>query len=316
MTTLSGARSGPTTEDDRPEVSGPERKDGWLGRQPLGLLFIFPYVVFLAFIFVYPLIVQFFISFKDYFFAAPGATVERPWVGLQNYVDVLKDPTFQRSIFNVFEFLLINVPATVVLSLVLAYALNAKIRGLWFFRGSYYAPYVTASVAIVTVWLFMFGETGLINTVLGPLAPDPSWLINKYWAMPMIAVFVTWKQLGFFILLYLAALQNVPKELYDAADVDGASTMAKFWSVTVPGVRPATALVVILATITGMNLFTEPYLLTNGGGPNGASVTPVFYMYQKGIEQGQAGYAAAIGMILLVITLLIALIQRRLLEQD
>ncbi len=316
MTTLSGARSGPTTEDDRPEVSGPERKDGWLGRQPLGLLFILPYVVFLAFIFVYPLIVQFFISFKDYFFAAPGATVERPWVGLQNYVDVLKDPTFQRSIFNVFEFLLINVPATVVLSLVLAYALNAKIRGLWFFRGSYYAPYVTASVAIVTVWLFMFGETGLVNTVLGPLAPDPSWLINKYWAMPMIAVFVTWKQLGFFILLYLAALQNVPKELYEAADVDGAGTMAKFWSVTVPGVRPATALVVILATITGMNLFTEPYLLTNGGGPNGASVTPVFYMYQKGIEQGQAGYAAAIGMILLFITLLIALIQRRLLEQD
>ncbi len=316
MTTLSGARSGPTTEDDRPEVSGPERKDGWLGRQPLGLLFILPYVVFLAFIFVYPLIVQFFISFKDYFFAAPGATVERPWVGLENYVDVLKDPTFQRSIFNVFEFLLINVPATVVLSLVLAYALNAKIRGLWFFRGSYYAPYVTASVAIVTVWLFMFGETGLINTVLGPLAPDPSWLINKYWAMPMIAVFVTWKQLGFFILLYLAALQNVPKELYEAADVDGAGTMAKFWSVTVPGVRPATALVVILATITGMNLFTEPYLLTNGGGPNGASVTPVFYMYQKGIEQGQAGYAAAIGMILLLITLLIALIQRRLLEQD
>jgi len=117
-------------------------------------------------------------------------------------------------------------------------------------------------------------------------------------------------------LLYLAALQNVPKELYEAADVDGASTMSKFWSVTVPGVRPATALVVILATITGMNLFTEPYLLTNGGGPNGASVTPVFYMYQKGIEQGQAGYAAAIGMILLVITLLIALIQRRLLEQD
>ena len=132
----------------------------------------------------------------------------------------------------------------------------------------------------------------------------------------MIAIFVTWKQLGFFILLYLAALQNVPNEVYEAADVDGAGPVRKFWSVTVPGVRPATTLVIILATITGMNLFTEPYLLTNGGGPNGASVTPVFYMYQKGVEQGQAGYAAAIGMILLVITLLIALIQRRLLERD
>ena len=94
------------------------------------------------------------------------------------------------------------------------------------------------------------------------------------------------------------------------------AAVRKFWSVTVPGVRPATTLVVILATITGMNLFTEPYLLTNGGGPNGASVTPVFYMYQKGVEQGQAGYAAAIGMILLLITLLIALVQRRLLERD
>ena len=316
MASLGRATTAPTAEADREDSAGRGRKQKWLGTQPLGLLFILPYVIFLVGIYVYPLIVQFFISFKDYFFAAPGAQVSRPWVGLQNYTNVLKDPTFQRSIFNVFEFMIINVPATVVLSMVLAYALNAKIRGLSFFRGAYYAPYVTASVAIVTVWLFMFGETGLVNTVLGSLAPNPSWLINKYWAMPMIAVFVTWKQLGFFIMLYLAALQNVPKELYEAADVDGASAFGRFMSVTVPGVRPATTLVVILATITGMNLFTEPYLLTNGGGPNGASVTPVFYMYQKGVEQGQAGYAAAIGMILLVITLLIALVQRKLLERD
>jgi|RhiMethySRZTD1v2_1073278.scaffolds.fasta_scaffold07414_11 multiple sugar transport system permease protein len=316
MATVRSAETERTTERDRESAVQPVEKERWLGAQPIGLLFITPYVLFLAAIFVYPLIVQFFISFKDYFFAAPGATVDRPWVGFQNYVDVIQDPTFQRSLFNVFEFMIINVPATVFLSLVLAYALNSKMRGLSFFRGAYYAPYVTASVAIVTVWLFMFGETGLVNTVLGSLAPDPSWLINRYWAMPMIAVFVTWKQLGFFILLYLAALQNVPKERYEAADVDGASTVQKFWSVTVPGVRPATTLVIILATITGMNLFTEPYLLTNGGGPNGASVTPVFYMYQKGVEQGQAGYAAAIGMILLVITLGIALVQRRVLERD
>ena len=105
--------------------------------------------------------------------------------------------------------------------------------------------------------------------------------------MPVIAIFVTWKQLGFFILLYLAALQNVPKELYEAASVDGAGKFRSFMSVTVPGVRPATTLVVILATITGANLFTEPYLLTNGGGPNGASASPVLVMYQKGIEQGK-----------------------------
>ena len=104
----------------------------------------------------------------------------------------------------------------------LATALNAAIRARTFLRVGYYVPYVTASVALVAVWLFLFSQDGLVNHVLGPLAPDPSWLVNSALAMPMIALFVTWKQLGFFILLYLAALQNVPKELYEAAAVDGA----------------------------------------------------------------------------------------------
>src|SRR5680860_764934 len=102
-------------------------------------------------------------------------------------------------------------------------------------------------------------------------------------AMPSIAIFVTWKQLGFFILLYLAALQNVPKEVYESAEVDGAGKLRIFWSITVPSVKPATTLVLLLATITGANLFTEPYLLTGGGGPNGASSSPVLLMYQRGI---------------------------------
>jgi multiple sugar transport system permease protein len=134
--------------------------------------------------------------------------------------------------------------------------------------------------------------------------------------MPVIAVFVTWKQLGFFILLYLAALQNVSKDLYDAAAVDGASRWGQFRHVTVPGVRPATTLVVILATITGANLFTEPYLLTGGGGPDGASSSPVFVMYQKGIEQGNPDTAAAIGVILMLMVLTISLVNRKLLERD
>ena len=104
---------------------------------------------------------------------------------------------------------MINVPLTVVLALVLATALNAAIRGRIFFRVSYYVPYITASVAVVAVWLFLFSNNGLVNQLLGPLAPDPSWLVNKTLAMPLIALFVTWKQLGFFILLYLAALQDV-----------------------------------------------------------------------------------------------------------
>jgi multiple sugar transport system permease protein len=287
-----------------------------LGKQPLGILFAAPYAVFLAAVFAYPLGLAVWMSFHDYFFAAPGAQVDRPFVGLANYTDVLGDPDVQRSFVNVAEFLVINVPLTVILSLVLATALNSVTRLRTFLRVSYYVPYVTASVALVAVWLFLFGRDGMVNSILGPLAPDPSWLVNSGLAMPLIALFVTWKQLGFSILLYLAALQNVSKDLYESAAVDGAGKVTSFWNVTVPGVRSATTLVVILATITGANLFTEPYLLTNGGGPDGASASPVFVMYQKGIEQGHPDTAAAIGVVLVILVLLISLTTRKLLERD
>jgi multiple sugar transport system permease protein len=190
------------------------------------------------------------------------------------------------------------------------------VRARTFLRVSYYVPYVTASVAIVGVWLFLFSSDGLVNNVLGPLAPSPSWLVNNHLAMPTIAFFVVWKQLGFFILLYLAALQNVPKELYESASVDGANAWRSFLNVTVPGVRTATTLVVILAIITGGNLFTEPYLLTNGGGPDGASASPVLIMYQKGIQQQNPDVAAAIGVILVLGVMTIALVNRYVLERD
>ena len=147
-------------------------------------------------------------------------------------------------------------------------------------------------------------EDGIVNQVLGPLAPNPSWLVNRFWAMPIIALFATWKQLGFYVLLYLAAMQNIPHELYEAAEIDGAGTLQRFRSVTVPGVRQTTTLVVIVAFIVGANFFTEPYLLTGGGGPNGASMSPVLLMYQKGIEQGNAGIGAAIGVMLAALVMI------------
>ena len=304
------AKTGPAEPPPRSRLAA------LLGRQPVGILFAAPYAVFLAAIFAYPLGLAVWISFHDYFFTAPGAQVERPFVGLENYETVLSDPQVQRAFLNVAEFLLINVPLTVFLSLVLATALNTGIRGRTFLRVAYYVPYVTAGVALVAVWLFLFSSNGMVNQVLGPLAPDPSWLVNSKLAMPVIAMFVTWKQMGFFILLYLAALQNVPKELYESAQVDGAGRIAAFRNVTVPGVRPATTLVVIVATITGANLFTEPYLLTSGGGPNGASTSPVLVMYQRGIEQGNPDVAAAIGVLLVIGVLLLSLVNRMILERD
>jgi multiple sugar transport system permease protein len=288
----------------------------FLGRHPVGMVLAAPYALYLAVIFAYPAGFAVWMSFHDYFFAAPGAIVDHPFVGLENYRAVVTDPGVRQAFRNILVFLVINVPLTTAVALLLAVALNKAVHARAFLRVAFYIPYVTASVAVVGVWLFLFSQDGLVNSVLGPLAPDPSWLVNEKLAMPVIALFVTWKQLGFFILLYLAALQNVPKELYESASVDGANAWDRFWSVTVPAVRPATALVVILALITGANLFTEPYLLTGGGGPNGASSSPVLVMYQRGIEQGEPDFAAALGVLLVIGVLVVAYVNRRLIERD
>lgn len=302
-----------TTTRDAPERSRRSRLPlgGLLGAQPMGLLLVLPYVLFLAAVMAWPLIQAVWISFQDYFFTAPTAVVEHPFVGFENYVSAITDPQVQQSFKNIAVFLVINVPLTAILSLVLASALNKIVRFASAYRVAFYIPYVTASVSLIGVWMLLFSSGGLVNTILGPLAPDPSWLVNSSLAMPSIALYVTWKQLGFYILLYLAALQGIPKELYESAAMDGAGVVGRFRNVTVPGVRSVTALVLILAIITGANLFTEPYLLTNGGGPDGASSTPVLLIYQKGIQQTNPDVASAIGVLLVIgIGLLSALAAR------
>lgn len=286
------------------------------GDQPIGYLFAAPFVLYLVGIYAYPFFFAIYMSFYDYFFAAPGAQVVRPLVGLANYARALQDPLFHIAIRNVIIFLVINVPLTVAVSMVLATALNAAIPFRVFFRAAYYVPYITASVAAVGIWLWLFSGFGLVNKIFGSFAPSPSWLINASWAMPIIAIYVSWKGLGFYILLYLAALQTIPRELYEAANVDGAGRVRSFLTVTVPGLRPATLLVVITSVITGANFFTEPYLLTGGGGPDNQSVSPVFLIYRFGIEQNHPGYAAAIGLLLAVGVLIISGINRFVLERE
>ncbi|HZU17663.1 MAG TPA: sugar ABC transporter permease [Candidatus Dormibacteraeota bacterium] len=287
-----------------------------VGEHPIGYLFVLPYVVFLAAVYAYPFAFSVYMSFYDWFFAAPGAEVERPFVGLGNYAAALADPLVHVAIRNVAIFLAINVPITVVLSLALAAALNGVVPLRAFFRGAYFVPYVTASVAVVGVWYWLFSGYGLVARLLGPLAPNPPFLVNPRWAIVMIALYVTWKQLGFYVLLYLAALQNIPRELYEAARVDGAGWWRSFLAVTVPGVRPATVLVVILAVVVGANFFTEPYLLTGGGGPDNQSISPVLLIYRYGIEQNHPGYAAAIGVLLVVGVLAVSAVHRFVLERE
>lgn len=304
---------------DEKSAPGPAKKprgrrlQRWLGEHPLGLLLSSPYVLFVATVFIAPFLFGLYMSVHDYFFTAPGVEVDRPFVGLDNYAEVLADPGVRQAFGNLLIYMAINIPLTVVFGLAFAMALNAATHWRGFFRVSYYVPYVTASVATITVWIFMFNSTGVVNRLLGSLAPDPSWLGNEKLVMPLIAVYVTWKMLGFYILLYLAALQNVPKELEEAAATDGASRWQVFRAVTLPAVRPVTSLVLLLSIVTAGQLFTEPYLLT-GGGPNGASTTPAFLLYQQGIQQGNPDVAAAIGVLLVILVFGIAMISRRITE--
>lgn len=303
-------------KDERPTSRPPggrRRIQRWLGDNPLGVALSSPYVAFVVVVFLVPFAFGVWMSFHDFYFTAPGVEVPHPFVGFENFVTVLTDPLVGQAFLNLLIFLVINVPLTVVLGLLLASALDAVVHWKAFFRMSYYIPYVTASVATLSVWIFLFNGNGVVNSLLGDLAPDPSWLANPVLIMPLIAVYVTWKNLGFYILLYLAALQNVPQELHEAAQLDGAGRWQRFRAVTLPAVRPVTSLVVLLSIITTGQIFTEPYLLT-GGGPNGASMTPALLMYQKGIQQGQPDIAAAIGMILVVSVMIVSLVARRITE--
>ncbi|MEN1974127.1 carbohydrate ABC transporter permease [Cellulomonas sp. P4] len=320
MTTLrddavrSPARTTGSRDPGRGRPARGRRLQRWLGEHPLGVLLSAPYTAFVVVVFLVPFGFGVWMSVHDFFFTAPGVQVPHPFVGLDNFRQVLADPAVRQAFGNLLAFLVINVPLTVVLGLLLSTALDASTRWKGFFRVAYYVPYVTASVATLASWIFLFSGNGVVNRLLGSLAPDPTWLANAGLIMPLIAVYVTWKNLGFYVLLYLAGLQNVPRELHEAAEVDGAGAWRRFRSVTLPGVRPVTSLVVLLSIITTGQIFTEPYLLT-GGGPNGASMTPALLMYQKGIQQGQPDVAAAIGMILVLAVMVVSLVSRRLTER-
>ena len=285
-----------------------------LGRHPIGYLFVAPFVAFFALVFAYPLGFAVYMSVHDYFFAAPGAHVDRPFVGLENYRQLLHDPELHAALGHIAQFLLINVPISVVTALLVATALNT-VRWRLVFGTAFYVPYVTSAIAVVAAWIVLLSGDGLVSALLGPAAPTPSWLVNQTWALPVIALVVSWKWLGFYILVYLAALQAVPNELYDAAAIDGSGAVRRFWHVTVPGVRGATVIVLVISIINSANLFNEPFLLTGGGGPNGATTTPVLLMYQQGIEQGHVGYAAAIGVALTLLVVAVSAMSGGLIER-
>ena len=268
---------------------------------------VLPYVLHVVIFLGYPLAFAFVLIFHRWNIYTP-----MKWVGLGNIRLLLADPLVWRALLNTLYFLLIHIPLQLVVALGLAELLNRKIRGRTFFRASYFLPFVISGVVVTILWQQLYAtETGLINVMLQRFGlPKIGWLIDRRFAMPAIAIMATWKNVGLYVVLFLVGLQAIPAELYEAAELDGASGWQKFRLITVPMINPTIMLVLVLSTIGGFSLFIEPYVMT-GGGPLRRTYSVVLYLYTNAFAYQKMGYAATIGVALALIIGAVVFIQRR-----
>ena len=273
----------------------------------VGYLMVLPYILHLAVFLGYPLAFAFVLVFHRWNIYTP-----MKWVGLGNIKLLLTDPLIWRALVNTLYFLLIHIPLQLVIALGLAQLLNQKIRGRVFFRASYFMPVVVSGVVVTILWQQLYAtETGLINLLLQRFGlPGIGWLTDRRYAMPAIAIMATWKNVGLYVVLFLVGLQAIPAELYEAAELDGASAWQKFRLITVPMINPTIMLVLVLSTIGGFSLFIEPYVMT-GGGPANSTLSGILYLYKQAFFFGKMGYATTIGFFWAMIIFMVVLLQRR-----
>ncbi|MBE3089943.1 MAG: sugar ABC transporter permease [Actinobacteria bacterium] len=262
------------------------------------------FIVFLMFVLI-PLVASFFFSFTEWDLMTP-----MQWVGFANYIELFKDETFLKSLWNTIYFTLGTVPVGIIISLFLAIALNQRIKGIKIFRAAYFLPVIASFVAAALVWSWIYNpEFGLLNYFLSIIGiKGPSWLNSLNWAMPSIILTTIWKGLGFNMLLFLAGLQGIPESYYEAADIDGAKWFSKFLHITVPLLSNTTLFVVIISIINSFQGFDLVYMMTYGGPARSTSVL-VFYLYQNAFKYFRMGYASAIAYVLFFLILFFALIQ-------
>lgn len=232
------------------------------------------------------------------------------FVGMKNFSKMLGDDTFWISLKNTFFYTIGVVPLTLVCSLGLAILLNKKVRGMKFFRTAFFFPYVTSLVAIAVVWNMLFHPTmGPINQFLKFFIENPpGWTSSSDWALTAIIIVSVWRGMGYYMILYLAGLQSVPKELYEAASIDGANKWQQFRNVTLPSLRPTTFFVSIMLVINCFKIFDLVQVMT-AGGPGRATNVLVYQIYNEAFVKFNFGYASAIAMVLFVIVLGITVIQ-------
>jgi multiple sugar transport system permease protein len=238
------------------------------------------------------------------------------FIGLANFQELMNDDVFWQALRNTVYYVAVSVPGIVFVSLGLALILNRGIRGIKLFRTIYFLPVVSSMVAVGIMWRWLFNaQYGLVNTGLGFLGIEPiNWLGSSTWAMPALIIVTVWREMGFYMIIFLAALQGVPRPLMEAARLDGAGPWQRFWGVTFPAISPVTFFVSILAMINTFQAFEYMFVMTDGG-PRNATLTLVYYLFQEGFQRFSMGYASAIAFVLFAIILVITIIQWRIGER-
>ena len=279
----------------------------------IAILFVAPWLLHLAFFTFYPLLIALLGSVADWNIL----TGEMKFVGFQYYAELTTDPLFFKALRNSFVYLICQVPLSIAGGLLVALLLNQPgIKGRMIFRGIYFLPVIVTGAVLAIIWQWIYStNSGILNYFLSFFGVQPvPWLSSEQLSMPSIALMKIWTDVGFYAVIFLAALQGLPREILDAALVDGANQWQSLWYVKLPLLNPVVVFAVLMGTLWGLNIFTEPLLMTDGG-PLGSSLTTLLYLYQVGFIWSRIGFANAMGVTSTLIILALTFVERKLLER-
>lgn len=267
-------------------------------------LFLLPAAVVLIVFFFIPFFQTIYFSFLDY-----GNNIYSPsFIGLKNYVQLFHSAIFYKVMFNTFLYLVIAVPVLAIVPLFIAILINQKLRFLTLYKILIYLPVIVSIVVAAIAFKWLYAQTGILNYFLSVFGINPiGWLTDTRFSLISVIVVTIWKGIGYYMMIYLAALMSVPNELYEACDIDGAGFLRKHLTVTVPHIMPTIALVTTISAISAMKVFAEIYVMTKGG-PLNSSKTIVYYIYERAFENLDLGYASALAVVLLVVVMIFSLI--------
>jgi len=272
----------------------------------IGWSFILPNFAGFAVLTLVPVLVLFYLAFTDW-----NVFGVAEWVGADNFTQLWHDDSFWTATWNTVVYTVFHIPLTLGVALGLALLLNRRLRGVAFFRTVAFFPYIASMVAVAQVWNVLFSpEYGPINAILRGLgiAHPPGWTVSADWSMPAVIIVGTWREMGYYMLIFLAGLQTVPSQLYEAARIDGAGAWQRFRAVTLPCLRPTTFFVTVMLTIGSLKVLDLILLLTNGG-PGQSTLVLSQYIYQKGFVENQFGYASAVSVVLFVVSFAVVAVQ-------